>query len=145
MMQPRLNFRASYCNYECTLCTQVCPTGAILPLPAEEKKRTQLGVARFIKENCIVFTDNNACGACSEHCPTKAVRMVPYINPQNKPLVIPEVHPDYCVGCGACEYACPTKPFKAICVDGNPVHAKSKKPEPRALEIKTDDTEDFPF
>lgn len=145
MMQPRLNFRASYCNYECTLCTQVCPTGAILPLPAEEKKRTQLGVARFIKENCIVFTDNTSCGACSEHCPTKAVRMVPYPNPQNKPLVIPEVHQDYCVGCGACEYACPTKPFKAICVDGNPVHAKSKKPEPQAVEIRVDDTGDFPF
>jgi ferredoxin len=145
MMQPRLNFRASYCNYECTLCTQICPTGAILPLPAEEKKRTQLGVARFIKENCIVFTDNNACGACSEHCPTKAVRMVPYVNPQNKPLVIPEVHPEYCVGCGACEYACPTKPFKAICVDGNPVHAKSKKPEPAAVEVRPADMEDFPF
>jgi ferredoxin len=145
MMQPRLNFRASYCNYECTLCTQVCPTGAILPLAPEEKKRTQLGVARFIKENCIVLTDNTNCGACSEHCPTKAVRMVPYPNLLNRPLVIPEVHADYCVGCGACEYACPTKPFKAICVDGNPVHGKSKKPEPRALEIKIDETGDFPF
>ena len=145
LLQPRLDFGASYCNYECTLCTQVCPTGAILPLAPEEKKRTQLGVARFIKENCIVFTDNTNCGACSEHCPTKAVRMVPYPNLLNRPLVIPEVHADYCVGCGACEYACPTKPFKAICVDGNPVHAKSKKPEPRALEIKIDATEDFPF
>ncbi len=145
LLQPRLDFGASYCNYECTLCTQVCPTGAILPLAPEEKKRTQLGVARFIKENCIVFTDNTNCGACSEHCPTKAVRMVPYPNLLNRPLVIPEVFADYCVGCGACEYACPTKPFKAICVDGNPVHAKSKKPEPRALEIKIDATEDFPF
>lgn len=145
VMQPRLDFRASYCNYECTLCTQVCPTGAILPLPPEEKKRTQLGVARFIKGNCIVVTDNTACGACSEHCPTKAVRMVPYPNPLGRPLVIPEVHADYCVGCGACEHACPTKPFKAICVDGNAVHANSKKPEPQALEIRTDDTGDFPF
>ena len=145
MMQPRLNFRASYCNYECTLCTQICPTGAILPLAPEQKKRTQLGVARFIKENCIVFTDNTNCGACSEHCPTKAVRMVSYPNPLNRALVIPEVQPDYCVGCGACEHACPTKPFKAICVDGNPVHAKSKKPELKALEIKFDDTGDFPF
>jgi len=145
MLQPRLDFRASYCNYECTLCSQVCPTGAILPLAAKEKKRTQLGVARFIKENCVVFTDNTACGACSEHCPTKAVRMVPYPNPQNRPLLIPEVHADYCVGCGACEHACPTRPFKAICVDGNPVHARSKKPEPTAPEIKINDTEDFPF
>ena len=145
IMQPRLNYRASYCNYECTLCTQVCPTGAILPLAPEEKKRTQLGVARFIKENCVVVTDNTNCGACSEHCPTKAVRMVPYPNPLNRALVIPEVHADYCVGCGACEHACPTKPFKAICVDGNPVHATSKKPEPKALERNVDDTEDFPF
>ena len=145
LMQPRLDFRASYCNFECTLCSQVCPTGAILPLTPEDKKRTQLGVTRFIKENCVVVTDNTNCGACSEHCPTKAVRMVPYTNPQNKPLVIPEVDPDYCVGCGGCEHACPTKPFKAICVDGNPVHKLAKKPEPQKIELKVDDKEDFPF
>lgn len=145
LLQPRMNFRAAHCNYECTLCTQVCPTGALLPLAKEEKKLTQLGVARFIKENCVVFTDNTSCGACSEHCPTKAVRMVPYPNPQNKPLVIPEVDPDYCVGCGGCEHACPTKPFKAICVDGNPVHKLAKKPEPQKIELKVDEKEDFPF
>ena len=145
LLQPRMNFRAAHCNYECTLCTQVCPAGALLPLAPEEKKLTQLGVARFIKENCVVFTDNTSCGACSEHCPTKAVRMVPYPNPQNKPLVIPEVVPDYCVGCGACEHACPTKPFKAICVDGNPVHRRARKPEPQKIELKVDEKEDFPF
>jgi ferredoxin len=145
LLQPRLNFRLSYCNYECTLCTQICPTGAILPLAPADKKRIQLGVARFIKENCIVFTDNLNCGACSEHCPTKAVRMVPYPNPLQRPLVIPEVTPDYCVGCGACEFACPTKPFKAICVDGSPVHGRSKPPEENAVEIRVDDSGDFPF
>ena len=144
LLQPRLDFRASYCTYECNLCSRVCPTGAILPLAPAEKKRTQLGVARFIKENCIVFTDNTNCGACSEHCPTKAVHMVTYENPLGRKLVIPEVRPDYCVGCGACEHACPTKPFKAICVDGNPVHKTSKAPEPAAVEIRTG-TDDFPF
>ncbi len=145
MLQPRLNFRAAHCNYECTLCSEVCPTGAILPLAKEEKKLTQLGVARFIKANCVVFTDSTNCGACSEHCPTKAVQMVPYPNPLNRKLVIPAVDPDYCIGCGACEHACPTKPFKAICVDGNPVHKRARKPKPATAETKIDATADFPF
>ena len=59
------------------ICTRVCPSGAILPLSKEDKHRTQVGVAKFIRENCVVYTDNTNCGACSEHCPTKAVHMVP--------------------------------------------------------------------
>jgi len=94
MMQPRLNFHAGHCNYDCTICLDICPSGAILPLTVEKKKLTQLGVAKFIKENCVVYTDNTDCGACSEHCPTKAVDMVPYPNPANKRLVIPEVKTD---------------------------------------------------
>ena len=54
------------------------PSGAILPIPLEEKKLAQLGTAKFVKENCIVETEGTDCGACSEHCPTKAVNMVPY-------------------------------------------------------------------
>ncbi len=145
MMQPRMDYSAGYCNYDCTHCLEICPSGALLPLTAEKKKLTQLGVATFIKENCVVDTDRTNCGACSEHCPTKAVNMVPYPNPTNKPLVIPQVNPDICVGCGACEHACPTKPFKAIYVDGNPVHKIAKKPSEKRIDEKVDDNADFPF
>jgi formate hydrogenlyase subunit 6/NADH:ubiquinone oxidoreductase subunit I len=110
-----------------------------------EKKITQIGVATFIRENCVVYTDNTACGACSEHCPTKAVKMVPYENPLNRVLVIPEVTADYCIGCGGCEHACPTKPYKAIFVDGNPVHKTAKKPLVNKVELQVESDADFPF
>jgi ferredoxin len=145
IMLPRLNFRAAHCNYECTICMDICPTGALVPLTIEEKKLTQTGTSRFIKENCVVFTDNTACGACSEHCPTKAVSMVPYQNPLNKPLLIPEVNNDYCVGCGGCEHACPTKPYKAIYVDGHPVHKRARKPVIQKIQEETGGKAEFPF
>jgi ferredoxin len=138
IMQPRMDYQSGFCNYECTTCTQVCPSGAILPVGQEQKKLTQLGTAKFVKDNCIVYTEERECGACSEHCPTKAVRMVPY-----KHLVAPEMKEEFCVGCGACEYACPTKPFKAIYIEGKPVHAIAKKPEIKKLDTKVQ--EEFPF
>lgn len=67
--------------------------------------------------------------------------MVPY--DEDPRLFIPEVNNDICIGCGACEYPCPTKPYKAIYVDGNPVHLEAEKPEVE----ETEDTklEEFPF
>ena len=145
MMQPRMDYRSGHCNYDCTICSQICPSGAILPIGMEKKKLTQVGVAKFIKANCVVHTDKTNCGACSEHCPTKAVLMVPYPNAANKPLVIPEVNPDLCVGCGGCEHACPTKPYKAIYVEGNVVHQTAKKPLEKKIDEPVDYKEDFPF
>jgi polyferredoxin len=139
-LQPRLDYHASFCNFECRLCSEVCPTGAIVPLLAKEKKLLQLGKSIFVKENCIVYTRKTACGACSEHCPSKAVQMVSY----QGSLRIPKVTQDICVGCGACEYACPTRPFKAIYVDGHILHQKAKKPTEKKLEHRKT-TEDFPF
>ncbi|MBS0010065.1 MAG: 4Fe-4S binding protein [Bacteroidales bacterium] len=139
IMQPRMDYHKGFCNFDCVRCTEVCPSGALLPLAVEAKKLTQIGKVTFIKENCIVETERTDCGACSEHCPTKAVQMVPYIGN----LMIPEVNNEICVGCGACEYACPTKPYKAIFVDGNQVHQDAKKPEEEELKVK--ELEDFPF
>jgi ferredoxin len=139
LMQPVMNYHKSFCTYNCTVCTEVCPTYALKPLELEAKKLTQIGKAIFIKDNCIVKTEKTACGACSESCPTKAVYMVPY----EGNLVIPETNQDICIGCGHCEFACPTVPFKAIYVDGNPVHLAAKKPENEQSEIET--PVDFPF
>ncbi|MCF8235417.1 MAG: 4Fe-4S binding protein [Bacteroidales bacterium] len=139
MFQPYLDYHKSFCNYECTKCLDVCPNGALLALPLEEKKLNQLGQVNFIKDNCIVETEGTDCGACSEHCPTKAVYMVPYNG-----LYLPEINQDICVGCGACEYACPTEPYKAIYVDGNALHHKAKKPEGEKMESPLEEDE-FPF
>lgn len=35
-----------------------------------------------------------------------------------------------------CEHACPTKPYKAIFVDGNPVHKAAQKPVTQKIDQK---------
>jgi ferredoxin len=116
MMQPLLYFHPhAYCNYQCTLCSTVCPNGAILPLAPEEKRLRQIGEVHFVENECVVKKFDQDCGACAEHCPTLAVHMVPYHNG----LTIPAIDPAICVGCGACESICPVRP-KAIFVEGLP-------------------------
>jgi len=123
--QPHLSFSTHvFCNFDCNICSNVCPTGALQPLIMEEKKLTQLGIANFRRNKCVVFTNEDDCGACSEHCPTQAVHMVPYKNG----LTIPEVTEDLCIGCGACESICPVRPFQAIYVEGNSTQRRARKP-----------------
>ena len=141
ILQPRMDNTTGFCNFECKICGDVCPTGAILPFELEKKKLTQIGKAKFVKDNCIVQTQKTDCGACSEHCPTKAVHMIPF----EGTLVIPEVRDDYCIGCGACEYACPTKPYKAIYVEGNLWHQTAKKNVELKKQEAVNTKEDFPF
>ena len=113
---------------------------AILPLAIDEKQQTQLGVAVFLHNNCIVVSEGTDCGACSEHCPTKAVHMIPYKNG----LMIPEVDQSICIGCGACEYPCPVpSPYRAIYVNGNSTHKLAEKP--KVEEQSSVSFDDFPF
>jgi ferredoxin len=135
MMQPRLYFDRGFCNYDCTVCGDVCPTDAILPLTKEEKNHTQAGQVQLILENCIVYNDETSCGACSEHCPTQAVRMVPY----KEALTIPEINPKICVGCGGCEYVCPAIPYKAIYVEGVITQRRITIEHEEVDEIQVDD------
>ncbi len=139
IMQPVMDYHKSFCTYNCTVCTEICPTNALHPLVLEAKKLTRIGKTNFIKDNCIVKTEKTACGACSEACPTKAVYMIPY----EGNLVIPETNVEICIGCGHCEFACPTTPYKAIFVDGVPIHEAAKKPENVESEMET--PVEFPF
>lgn len=139
-MQPHMDYSVGECNFNCTRCSEVCPTGAILPLTKDEKQVLQIGKVVFVKENCVVYTDETDCGACSEHCPTKAVDMIPY----KGNLMIPHINQDICIGCGSCEHPCPLPPgVKAIYVDGNTVHVKALKPKEEQAVQKVE--EDFPF
>jgi ferredoxin len=140
IFQPRMDYWIGSCTYDCTICSTVCPSGAILPIALEEKKLTQLGKAKFVREDCIVITKKADCGACSEHCPTKAVKMVPH-----EKLLLPEVDEKICIGCGACEHPCPTTPRKAIYVESNITHLRAEKPPKKEDLQKIKPVEEFPF
>lgn len=142
MSQPKMDYTVNYCNYDCVICGEVCPTGAIVPLDVASKKLVQIGKSTFRKDDCIVVSKKKDCAACSEHCPTKAVHTVPYENG----LLLPEIDNELCIGCGACEHACPVVPKKAITVTANPIHLKAKKPKvEKPKEPVPAVTGDFPF
>ncbi len=126
MMQPLLYFQPHcYCNYDCTVCGDVCPNDALKPLSVKEKRLTQMGVVHFVEDQCVVKVKNQDCGACAEHCPTQAVHMVPY----KDGLTIPSVSTEVCVGCGACESICPVRPL-AIFVEG---HRRQVRIDPEVM------------
>ena len=121
-MQPEVSYENGYCRIECTECSKVCPTGAILPIGVAEKSSLQIGRAVWTASRCIVNSDNMQCDNCFRQCPTGAIQMVPKDADNPKSLKIPTVDEARCIGCGACENLCPARPVAAICVEGNPVH-----------------------
>ncbi len=139
IMQPFLDFDAGYCNYDCIVCGEACPSGAISRINISDKHIIKTGKSHFIKENCITYTNGTACGACSEHCPTKAIKMIPFKNR----LLIPEINQSICIGCGACEHVCPVRPFRAMYVEGSVRHEKAELPKKEENVIIK--KENFPF
>ena len=136
---PVLIPRLGYCEYNCTLCGQVCPTGAIPRLPREEKQRQVIGKAVFDKNHCLPLARAVDCMVCEEHCPIpgKAIRSrrVTEADPAgrmasfSKPYVVPEL----CNGCGICENVCPLEGKAGIEVfavkDHTPITATAAAPD----------------
>lgn len=124
LMQPESSYERGYCRPECTRCSDVCPSGAIVPVTRAEKTAIQIGHAVWVKENCIPLTDGVECGNCARHCPSGAILMIPSDPADPESVKVPAVNTSRCIGCGACENLCPARPYSAIYVEGNSVHGE---------------------
>ena len=119
---PRLIMGHGYCEYTCTLCSSVCPTGAIREITAKEKieRPIKIGSAYLDRGRCLPWSGNAPCIVCEEHCPTspKAIylRQDVVIRPdgQQMEVQLPCVDLKKCVGCGICENKCPVEGRPAI-------------------------------
>lgn len=136
MFSPILTARTGYCEFNCTLCGQVCPTGAIRELSPAEKRRLKIGHAWFDKNTCLPYAKGIPCMVCEEHCPTpeKAIRFkdVELINDAGLAVSVqqPYVVSGLCIGCGICENKCPLPGKAAVYITsaGEDRNAKSFLP-----------------
>ncbi len=105
--------RIGYCDYGCSLCGQVCPSGAIPALSLEEKRQQVIGLASVDRNRCLAWAYNTPCIVCEEMCPTpqKSIRLevatVQTEGGESIQLQRPYILNDLCIGCGICENHCP--------------------------------------
>jgi len=131
LFSPRLIPRIGYCEFNCTLCGQVCPSGAIQKLTLPEKQKKVIGLAYFDKNRCIPYAKGVPCIVCEEHCPVsdKAIkfRETEVINQEGKTVILkqPYVIEALCIGCGICENKCPLEGNAGVLVIPNQPGRKS--------------------
>jgi polyferredoxin len=119
---PVVIARMGYCEYNCRLCGQVCPSGAIQKLSLADKQQFKIGRAVFNKNTCIPWSQNTDCLVCEEHCPLpeKAIRFnarpVQMTDGSVKVVKLPYVDETLCTGCGICEFKCPVPASPGIIV-----------------------------
>jgi len=119
---PVLVPKIGYCEFRCTLCSQVCPSGAIRRLTFEDKMKVRIGLAMIEKGRCLPYAHNTPCIVCEEVCPTpeKAIWFEEILvkDREGKEITVKQPHVDLnlCIGCGICEAKCQVGSRPAIYV-----------------------------
>lgn len=141
---PVLVSRRGPCEPDCNVCGQVCPSGALPPLPLAEKQKAKIGTAVIMPGRCLAWAENKSCVVCQEVCPYGAVDLVRREGPvalaaSSQPAAspasvtasvtafvpVPVINAARCYGCGYCEHHCPVRvtavlvePLNALRLDG---------------------------
>ena len=128
---PIMISKMGWCELNCTLCSQVCPTGAIREIsiaeklgvgPFEGKGPIKTGTAFYNRGRCLPWAMDTECVVCEEVCPVspKAIftRNVEVTDRWGATLELkrPFIDPEKCIGCGICEHECPVKDDPAVYV-----------------------------
>jgi len=125
---PVAKMRTGYCEANCNLCGQVCPTGVIRKMSLDDKYKHPIGRAVFDKNFCIPHRRNEDCLVCEEHCPVpdKAIRFelreATAPDGTKRMIKYPYVVADKCIGCGICEHKCPLPGRPGIFVSNERAH-----------------------
>lgn len=82
-----------YCEYNCSKCSQVCPSGAIERISPDEKQKIRIAMAQISDEKCV------RCRHCIKECPYGAISKI------DDKIII---NSQKCVGCAKCTKVCPT-------------------------------------
>ncbi len=112
LMKPTLDFRRGYCLDDCDHCSSLCPEGALMPLGLARKQRTQIGLAQYYPERCIVWQRGEPCARCvtASRCPTGAL--------EAQEVMVPTISAEACRGCGRCPRVCPAGAISMVRVEG---------------------------
>ena len=118
---PYMDYTVGHCEYNCVLCTQVCPTLALKPLSLDEKhgkgdfegEPVKIGTAYIDRSRCLPYATHTPCLVCQEVCPTSP-KAIKTINVKRKSkdgsnitIDRPVVDSFLCIGCGICQKECP--------------------------------------
>jgi formate hydrogenlyase subunit 6/NADH:ubiquinone oxidoreductase subunit I len=120
-----MNMNTGYCELNCTLCGQVCPTGALQRMTIAAKRgipdgtAVKIGTAFVDRSRCIPWSLGRDCLVCQEVCPVspKAIYDIEgTLVKDGEEIVLrrPQVDPGRCIGCGLCQHECPVHDKAAI-------------------------------